>query len=461
MRKARTPGRLRQGPPQTSTIRLPLPGAAQVWRLHAFHLALLWAVLLLAYSNSFQAGLFFDNVPVILQDPRIQIATPESVSRILTEGYWHDNPNSGLYRPLTTLSYLFNYAVLGNGPQPAGYHWFNLALHGINVSVLYGVGLLVFSNRHLALALAAIWGLHPLLTDSVTNVVGRADLLAAFGVLAGLASYLRSLSATGRQRAMWLAGLVLAQSIGMFSKENAAVLPGIMLLHDVTWPPRAPWHERIRAYLVLALPFTLFWIARTGIHTHMLIEFTENPLVRADFWTARLTAIKVIGKYVWLFLWPVRLSPDYSYNAVPLFGWRLRDGEDAKALIALAAFLTALPLALYWRRFHKRIFFFAGFFLVALAPTSNLLILIGSIMAERFLYLPSVGLSGCLAAGIYAVAQRPSLQRTYGPKLAWITIGVLCLAYAARTYARNFDGRTSAYSGPVPLPLAQAAPGLM
>lgn len=418
---------------------MPFLAADRIWRLHAWRLALLWALLLAAYSNSFQAGLFFDNAVVILQDPRIQTVTPGNIWRIVTEGYWHINANSGLYRPLTTLSYLLNYALFGNGAQPTGYHWVNFAIHGINVTLVYGVGMLVFRERQLALSLAAIWGLHPLLTDSVTNVIGRADLLAAFGVLAGLICYARSSSATGRRRLLWRAGLVLAQAIGLFSKENAAVLPAIMLLYDVTWAGRAPWRERVWSYTVLALPFTFFFIARSGIHTHMLIEFSENPLVRADVWTARLTAIKVVGKYVWLFFWPARLSPDYSYNAVPLFGWRLRNWEDSKALITLAIGLTAVPFAFYWRRSHKRLFFFAVFFFVALSPTSNLFILIGSIMAERFVYLPSVGLAGCFVAGIYALGQRLSLKRPLGPQAAWITISVVCVGYAARTYARNFD----------------------
>jgi len=71
-------------------------------------------------------------------------------------------------------------------PAPGGYHWVNLALHEVNVALVYVLGILVLGEIAPALALAAIWGLHPLLTEAVTNIVGRADLLAAFGVLAGL-----------------------------------------------------------------------------------------------------------------------------------------------------------------------------------------------------------------------------------------------------------------------------------
>ena len=62
----------------------------------------------------------------------------------------------------------------------------NFLLHGVNVALVYALGILIFETTAPAWALAAIWGLHPALTESVTNVVGRADLLSTMGVLAGL-----------------------------------------------------------------------------------------------------------------------------------------------------------------------------------------------------------------------------------------------------------------------------------
>jgi len=401
----------------------------------------LWALVLAAYSNSFQAGLVFDSAMAITRDARIQAVTPRNLRLILTEEYWHGSTASGLYRPLTTFSYLLNYAVFGNGTHPAGYHWVNLALHAVNVSLVYLLGILVFeaAGPALALALAALWGVHPLLTESVTNVVGRADLLAAFGVLAGLLCYAKSASAAGWRKLPWVAAMLVAQAIGIFSKENAAVLPGIMLLYDLTWRKRTAWRERALTYAALMLPLAAFFYLRVALPMHMLTRIGDNPLLSAGFWTARLTAIKVIGKYLWLFVWPARLSADYSYNAVPLFGWQPTEWEDAKALIALAVCLGAALLAVRWYRTRKPLFFFLTFFFVALAPTSNVAIVIGSIMAERFMYLPSIGLAGCVVAAIYALGRQVSRQRLSAMRTAWVALGFLCLACAARTYARNFD----------------------
>ncbi len=391
----------------------------------------LWAFALLVYSNSFRAGLTLDNAAV-LQDSRIRAATPENLHLILTEEYWYNRMTTGLYRPLTTFSYLLNYAVFGNGPHPAGYHWVNFALHAVNIALVYLLGLFVFQEtrlkERLALALAAVWALHPVLTESVTNIVGRADLLAAFGVLAGLLCHIHGGAASRRRKLAWLSGLALAATTGLFSKESAVVLLAAMVIYDLAF--RQTWRARAAGYLALAVPFLVFFYVRGQVLARLptgVVPFVDNPLMGAGFWTARLTAIKVIGKYLWLLLWPSRLSCDYSYNQIPLFTW-----GDWKTLVALAACAALAAVAVVCYRRSKPVFFFIAFFFATLAPTSNLAILIGTIMAERFLYLPSIGFAGCLVWAVYTVCHR-------SPRAAPAVLALVAVAFAARTYTRNFD----------------------
>jgi tetratricopeptide (TPR) repeat protein len=405
----------------------------------------LWVLLFAAYSNSFQAGLVFDGAAVITRDPRILAVTPRNVGLVLSREYWYDgNPSdthsTGLYRPLTTFSYLLNHEVFGNGGRPRGYHWTNFVLHALNVSLVYALGVSLLGTPLLGLATAALWGVHPLLTESVTNIAGRADLLAAFGVLAGLLCYVQVVSATGRRKPVWLVGLLAAQTVAIFSKESGAVLPGLMLLYDWTWPSRATWRSRGPAYAALALPLGAWVCLRAAIHLPVsvgLIPFIDNPLVEAGFWPARLTALKIMARYLGLFLWPAQLASDYSYNAVPVFGWSLARWADAQALVAAAA-LCAAVAAVRWRRRYGAACFFAAFFFIAFLPASNLVVLIGSIMAERFLYLPSVGLAGCVVVALGAAARRLSPEGRFSAPVLWIAMACLCPALAARTYARNF-----------------------
>src|SRR5579859_4594206 len=94
-------------------------------------------VALLAYANSFTGEFALDNKLIILQDPRLTAVNAEHLQQIFQQGYWWPNITSELYRPLTTLSYLFNYSVLGNGPRPTGYHIANFLLHWANVVLLF------------------------------------------------------------------------------------------------------------------------------------------------------------------------------------------------------------------------------------------------------------------------------------------------------------------------------------
>jgi tetratricopeptide (TPR) repeat protein len=379
---------------------------------HAVRIALLWIVIAAAYSNSFQAALVFDNIPAISQDPRIREVSATNLHEIVAGQYWFNNTTSGLYRPLTTLSYLFNYAIVGNADDPAGYHVVNLLIHLANVAMVYVLGLVVLGDWW-ALALAALWGLHPVLVESVTNIVGRADLLAAFGVLGGL------LCAIFGTRPIWLLWLALFQAIGLFSKESAAVLPAIILLYDLAFAARIDWRKRAVQYAILLIPFAIFFWMRAATKAHLLVNPAENPLISASFWTARLTAVKVIGLLNWLFLAPLHLSADYSYNAVPLGG--------PGCFLALAICAAGIAGAIVYRRKWPAVFFFVLFFFVVIAPTSNVFLIIGSIMAERFLYLPAVGLAGCV---VFALS-----RFRYGLAAA----GMICALLGIRTYIRNFD----------------------
>jgi len=100
---------------------------------------------LLAFSNSFSTRFALDNQTLLLGE-------------------------SGLYRPLTTLSYLLNYAILGNCDHPSGYHWINFFLHTANVFLLFALLLRLMTGRVRALpaafCIAMLWAVHQVLTES-------------------------------------------------------------------------------------------------------------------------------------------------------------------------------------------------------------------------------------------------------------------------------------------------------
>jgi protein O-mannosyl-transferase len=416
-----------------------------MWRFHLLAVAAIWAVALVAYSNSFANRLTYDSFHLVLGDARVHAATSANVGLIWGEEYWYRTSTTGLYRPLTTFSFLFNYAILGNGPNPAGYHWVNFGLHAANILLVYLLALTMFRRLPLAAATAGLWGLHPVTVEAVTNIAGRADLLAAAGVLGGLLCHIRAgESISPVRKAAWLAALMSAAAIGIFSKENAITLPALMLVYDLAFrlPGKRPRAFQLPSYLAVAPPLMLFFALRARVLGQIPIiadPFLDNPLTGAGFWAARMTAIKVLAKYLGLLLWPAGLAADYSYNQIPIFSGRFDSWESWKAAAALAIWIAVLLIAVRVWRGNRGVFFFIAFFAVTILPTSNLIILIGSIMAERFLYLPSVGVAGCLAAAVYAASGRLAVRWPLAGNAAPPVLIAICLVFALRTWTRNGD----------------------
>jgi tetratricopeptide (TPR) repeat protein len=390
--------------------------------------AALCVLTLAAYSNSFSGGFVFDNKGLLLEDPRIREASGENLGLILQHTYWWPYGETGLYRPFGTLSYLFNYAVLGNGEHPEGYHWINLLLHLGNVLLVYALARRLLRHFWPPVFAAGLWAVHPVLTESVTNIVGRVDLLAGMAVLSGLLFYLKSTEARGARRWMWILALMAATFIGVFSKESAIVIPGVIVLYELVW-----WKERknFRGALLgcaaAALPLLAMWYARSVVVLGSpQVPFIDNPLATADFWTARLTALKVMARCLGLLAWPASLSADYSFAQIPLA--RGAAVSDWIAWIALAAVAAAVFI---FRR-NRALVFVAGFAALTFLPTSNLLFPIGTIMAERFLYLPAIAAAMCVVMALYA------LPRTH-PRFAPVVLCSIAVLFAIRTWVHNAD----------------------
>jgi tetratricopeptide (TPR) repeat protein len=431
-------------------------------KLHLVVVAVLGLVVLLAFGNTLRdTGFALDNKFIILEDPRLRDTRAENVRQIFREDYWYPKAVSGLYRPLTTLTYLFNYSVLGNRDHAAGYHWINFFLHWGNAVLVYFLVLVLMGQWWPAFFTGAIFAVHPIVTESVTNIIGRADLFATMAVLGAFLCYAKGVTRQGRTRALWLSLAGVITVLGVFCKESAVVVIGVVGLYDVTYRLRrldSNWFvnlcknfwEFFRKGYVAFLPglFAMTIVRKIVFERLRPPEqpFVDNPLVGADFWTARLTAIKVIGKYFGLLLWPRTLSCDYSYNQVPMVNWSFRTWEDWQALVALAAIIILFVVAIRSYRTSKPVFFFVLFFFGTLLPSSNLMPnptfgqslfdratwCIGSIMAERFLYLPSIGYAGCLVMAVYAVCRR-------SPLVANVALSALVVGLGARTWFRNFD----------------------
>ena len=296
---------------------------------------------------------------------------------------------------------------------------------------MFALALRLLREWQPAFCAAALWAVHPITTESVTNVAGRADLLATAAVLSGLLLYARVRSARGVRR--WLASIALfgIASVGVFCKENSAVLLALIVLWDVCFEAGGsksilrqwPLYSAVAASLIVMafVRWRIFagepWPERA---------FPDNPLIGAGFWAARFTAVKVIGRELWLLVFLLRLSSDYSYRSIPISAL-----GDLGAWASLAAILAIVAMVVARYRMNDRLMLWcAGFATFTLLPSSNLLVLIGATMAERFLYLPSIGFAIAAAALAFRLKDR---------RITAALLGTVIVLFVTRTWLRNLD----------------------
>jgi len=385
---------------------------------------------LLAYWPTLRGDFVYDDVSLV-RDNRV-ITSLRNVPRIFTTDYWGTlerpdlSPGTNLYRPLVMISFALNYAV--GGLQPLGYHAVNILLHaGVSLAV-YGLGRRLRLSRETAGVAAALFAVHPLHTEAVAGIAGRAELLMALGVLLALAGYLRGGGVTR-------AGSLLAFALSLLAKEQAAVVPVLLVLAELATGAQSWRPAGVRAAGVRLLPYAgilgAYLLLRTWVLGTAAVPVTtllENPLAHAALGPRLLTALAVAGRYLTLCLWPAPLSPDYSYNQFPLATSPL----DGRVLLAVLLWGGLLALGLRsFTRGQRVVGFAVGFSVLTFLPASNLLLPIGTIMGERLFYLPSVGL--CWLAGLGWQAARawpawPRLRPT-----AWAVGSLLLLAPLAQS----------------------------
>ena len=397
------------------------------------------------FVNSLANGFAYDDRTIIEGNLAVRYLRKPSV--IFLNGYWPEPFPNNLYRPLVIASYAVNYAM--GGITPWGYHFVNILLHALNGMLVYAVVRKLFQGRVLAFLSGIAFALHPIHTEAVANVVGRAELLAAFFVFLAWLAYLHARETVGLRRRAALAASMFCFALALLSKEHAVVLIGILALSDLLLelrhapgPPVRRWTQMLGG---LARPVYVWYVLILGVYLWIRFlvlgtvlgaegtRFVDNPLAHSGGLVRVLTATKVLGQYLWLLLVPDRLSADYSYNSIPLSG----SIGDPGVLLSLLVLIVLAALS-WWARHRQPILAFSfGFFALTILPVSNLLFPIGTIMAERLLYLPSLGF--CLALGAVLAA---ALSRTVGRSKA---MSALCLvlfcglstAYATKTILRN------------------------
>lgn len=419
------------------TVAAGWPGALTRRRAAALAAALAAVVHLGALANGFA----YDDEVVVAGDADLRSLS--TLGPRLLEPYWPDafGASVGSWRPVTTAA--FGLLWVGADGRPWAFHAAGVALHAVatGLVVLFLAALL---PPVAALAGGLLFSVHPVHVEAVANVVGMAEPLAAVFALAAAVWWVRSDAPPGTRAVV---GMAVLYGLAVLAKEGAAVLPGLLILADAA--RRDLGFRDVGAYLrrrgaalaAMAAALALCLVARWSV-LGTVTSPTHPPGAEVLSEIPRIwTLAAVWPHWVRLLVAPVDLASDYAPGVVEIaYGWT--PAGVVGVGVALAALLVAWAA---WRQGEpmgpdrpspRTLGFAVVWVLVAVLPVANVLFLAPTILAERTLYLASIGAAAAFGWGVAEVVRRR-------PPVGWAALAVALVAFTALSLARVPTWRSS------------------
>ena len=384
---------------------------------------ILLASAILPYINAPKGYFIWDDINLIMMD--YQIKSWHFMKNIFSRDFFGYSDNSrkyGYYRPIVTITYALDWQI--NEKNPAGYHWTNIINHILCTLLVFFILARILKGRVLVpMITALLFATNPIHTESVTWIAGRTDPIAALFFL--LSFYLYIVYAErlavkegfvdppawnpdyGKKWRTWVLVLAaLSFALAFLSKEMALTLPGILMVYLVIFITGFNWRKLSRylpsifLYALTLVPY--FYVRSTSV---AFSEQAHDPFEIAD---TIMTFVKTIALYTSKTLFPVYLTA-YMQNEL------VEDVFTSEFLVPFVLIVIALWVMLRNINRNKPLAFAIAFTLLSYLPLSNFLRIsgpadMGFVSAERFVYLPSFGVSLALAL-LFAYLMR------FSPKL--------------------------------------------
>ncbi len=383
---------------------------------------LLMAVTLAFYNPIVQNGFTqFDDGAYILTNPQVQTGlTLQTVKWSFTTfhaGYWH---------PLTWMSHALDCQIFHL--NPAGHHYVNLLLHAANALLLFLLLQRATGLTWPSLIVGALFALHPINVESVAWIAERKNVLSMLFFLLALLAYDRY-ARTGKKSLYWSVTILFA--LGLMAKPQIVTLPFVLLLWDY-WPlqrmaglpaePADAFAPRSFGFLVLEKwPFFLLAAADSVItviaqRAGAAVRTAQEVPLASRLGNAVVSYVRYAEKLVW----PSRLAPMYPHpgNSIPI--WHVAG--------ATALLIGVSAAVMYWR--DQRYLLVGWFwFLGTLVPMIGLVTVGEQAMADRFAYVPCIGLFIAMVWGLAGIASVHHFSRVALAGSAIILVVFGCLTY--------------------------------
>ncbi|MEO8030624.1 MAG: hypothetical protein ABJC74_05250 [Gemmatimonadota bacterium] len=383
-------------------------------------------------------GFAYDDNLAILINPRAH--TLHAPWQAFAESYWPRERGGGLYRPLTILFFAVQWLVGGGAPWI--FHLVNLLLYATLSALVFGLALELLPETA-AWLVAALFAVHPVHVEAVGNLVGQAELTAGIAMVAAVTLYLRWRKARPEDELtvsqLWT--LVLLYLVACLCKEHGVVLPAILLLAELTVVPdsRLP-AKRVQSLRPAFLLFAAAGIGFLAVRTAVLGDFVgdQSALTFQQLSSSQrvLTMFGLVPEWLRLLYWPAHLQADYSPQET-----RVITALDGGALAGALALFAVIAIGMVQRKRQPVLALGIGWTLIALLPSSNLLLPTGIVLAERTMMLPSVGALLVVGAVAAVLVERWVLRQPVGQRSRAIVlsaaVAVVVTAGALRSAVRQ------------------------
>ena len=385
----------------------------------------------LLYANTLGHGFVLDD-PLILEQNKYVTKGLSGIPDLFFKSYRAevaDGAATGfLYRPLSPVLFAIEWAL--GGGKPFIFHLMQVIWYAASSILAYKTLRLLLKDYawQISAATACLFVVHPLHTEVVANIKSRDEILALFFGLGALYTWL-----IWRANSEWKWLMISLSSffLALISKESAITLLPVFPLADWFFGSKSV-KESIKSLGLAAIPVIAFLLLRAAVHAGFsgtqTIDLMDNPIVGATSMGQRTaTGFMVLFTYLKLLLIPNPLICDYSYNHLAIVDW-----PNLLSILGAVLFIGAGIWAVLNVQNRKALSFFILAFLSAVSLYSQLVIVIGTLLGERLMYMPSLWFCGAIAFGLsYVFKEKKDL-------VLYSCIGISAI-FACLAIGRNAD----------------------
>lgn len=356
------------------------------------------------------------------------VHSPANIGHFFSAPFWPPPFSPDLYRPLTSLVLSIQY-VFGSG-EPTVFRVVSYSLYAACAVAVFSFAKR-FLSREISLGVALVFAAHPVHVEAIALAVAQNEIAVALIAIAATGRYIDCRRGTGLKSVDW-AVLVALYATACLFKEQGFVLPGLLIAAELFLVMGRDKDDVKRLALGFIAMITVgvgLLLVRRAVLGSVGGTFVSETLIGASFGTRALTMLQIVPQWLRLLVWPAHLQSDYSAQEIVA-----STGFGMPEATGLVLIISAVAAVWYTRRRAPLVAFGITWCGVALFPVSNLLLPTAILLAERTMFLPSVG--ALLAIG---AALRPTLDQAFAKRrqIAWAAIGVIAAVGTLRSIERQ------------------------